>query len=389
MRGLEPGLVYNGAAFASLRSGARSGSTYTSNLNVQLNIDAAELLGWPDTIAYVDALWLQGGLPSSFVGDAQGVSNISAPNAVKLYEAWIQKNFLDNRVSVLGGLYDLNSEFYRLQSAALFLNSSFGIGPEFALSGVEGPSIFPDTSIGLRIAFKPVEGVVVRGAVLNGVPVDRPDGGHRAFKHGDGALVVGEVAFLDRPRVEPRPETSRFHLGRQAMLGDYDAKVAIGAWHYTAPFDDLAEARSDGAPVRRRGSSGLYIVADRSLYRDRDYPERRVSGFLQAGVGDHRVNRFGSYVGLGLTAAGVFEGRSADELGLALAYARNGSHYMNAQRVQGLPVASAERTIELTYLLQLTSWLALQPDLQYVIAPNTDPTIGNALALQLRFEISF
>ena len=101
---------------------------------------------------------------------------------------------------MLAGLYDLNSEFYRLQSA-LFLNSSFGIGPEFAQSGVEGPSIFPDTSVGMRIAFKPAEGLVVRIAALDGVPVDRPDGSRGIFKPGDGALIVGEVAFLDRPQV--------------------------------------------------------------------------------------------------------------------------------------------------------------------------------------------
>jgi porin len=166
---LKPGLVYNGAAFANLGGGVRSGGTYTSNLNLQLNVDATALFGWPDSIAYLDALWLQGGLPSGFIGDAQGVSSISAPNALKLYEAWIQKNFLGNQVSVLAGLYDLNSEFYRLQSAGLFLNSSFGIGPEFAQSGVEGPSIFPDTSVGIRIAFKPAEGLVVRVAALDGV----------------------------------------------------------------------------------------------------------------------------------------------------------------------------------------------------------------------------
>ena len=44
-----------------------------------------------------------------------------------------------NRFSALFGRYDLNSEFYRLQSAGLFLNSSFGIGPEFSLSGQNGP----------------------------------------------------------------------------------------------------------------------------------------------------------------------------------------------------------------------------------------------------------
>src|SRR5271165_4879756 len=159
--GLRPGLIYDSAVFANLGGGVLPGGTYTSNLNLQLDVDATTLFGWPDTIAYLDALWLQGGLPSNFIGDAQGVSNISAPNDVKLYEAWVQRNFFGNRLSLLAGLYDLNSEFYRLQSAGLFLNSSFGIGPEFSQSGVEGPSVFPNTSVGMRIAFKPAEDVVV------------------------------------------------------------------------------------------------------------------------------------------------------------------------------------------------------------------------------------
>jgi len=191
----------------------RTGSTYTSNLNLQLDVDLAGLVGWPGPIVYLDGLWLQGGLPSTLVGDAQGVSNISAPNSLKLYEEWIQKNFSHNQASVLAGLYDLNSEFYRLQSAGLFLNSSFGMGPEFSQSGVEGPSVFPDTALGVRIALKPVEDIVTRTAVLDGVPVDRPNGSRGAFESGDGLLIVTEAAFLDRPELEGRPPRQRFRIG--------------------------------------------------------------------------------------------------------------------------------------------------------------------------------
>lgn len=388
-RGLKPGLVYDSAAFANLRGGVHGGGTYTSNLNLELNFDGATLFDWPDTIAYLDALWLQGGLPSSFIGDAQGVSNISAPNAVKIYEAWVQKNFMANRISLLVGRYDVNSEFYRLQSAGLFLNSSFGIGPEFSQSGVEGPSIFPSTSVGIRIAFKPAEGVVIRTAVLDGVPVDRPNGSQGVFESGDGALIVSEVAFLDRPQLKTTPMSGRFRLGRQAMLGEYDEKVAIGGWYYAATLDDVSETQPNGRPVRHRGSGGFYVLADQLLYRDPDQPARKLTGYVQAGLGDDRVDRFGAYLGTGLTAVGLFEGRGADELGFGLAYARNGSHYVNAQRMQGLPVTNAEKTIELTYLIPLNAWLALQPDLQYVITPDTSPAIPNALAFQLRIEMSF
>src|SRR6266404_9240164 len=172
------------------------------------------------------------------------------------------------------------------------------------------------------------------------------------------------------------------------MLPPYDEKVAIGGWYYSAAFDDLVELEPNGQAVRHRGSSGFYALVDRVLFKEPGHPEKRLNGFLQGGYGDSRVDRFGSYLGAGLTAVGTIAGRDADELGLAFAYAHNGSHYMSSQRMQGLPVTNAEKTIEITYLMQLTKWLAVQPDLQYVIHPSTDSTLSNALAFQLRFEIS-
>jgi porin len=84
----------------------------------------------------------------------------------------------------------------------------------------------------------------------------------------------------------------------------------------------------------------------------------------------------------------VFPGLQ-DELGIAVASARNGSHYLEQQAQLGAPAQRSETAIELTYLVQVSKWVAVQPDLQYVVHPNTDPAIRNALAFLLRFEVSF
>ena len=388
--GITPAFSYSGAGFANLGGSVRPGGTYTANLDLQLTVDGGPAFGWNDTLLYMDAMWIQGGQPSNFIGDAQGVSNISAPSAVRLFEGWVQKNFRDNQFSLLVGLYDLNSEFYRLQSAGSFLNSSFGIGPEFSQSGVEGPSIFPYTSVGARFSFvAPDLGIILRTAFLDGVPVDRPDGSRAIFKSGDGVLLVAEAEFLGRSLPSGERHHGRYQLGRQASLVPYDDKLAIGGWYYSAAFDDLVEVQPNGQPVQHRGSGGFYALVDRVLFKDPGNAERKLTGFVQAGYGDFRVNRFGAYFGAGLTAVGMIAGRDGDLLGLGVAYARNGSHYMSAQRMQGLPVTQAETAIEITYLTQVTKWLAVQPDLQYVIAPGTNPTIPNAVAIQLRFEIAF
>jgi porin len=52
-------------------------------------------------------------------------------------------------------------------------------------------------------------------------------------------------------------------------------------------------------------------------------------------------------------------------------------------------VTGTEATVELTYLLQVGKHLALQPNLQYVMRPGTDPNEKNALAAALRFELSY
>ena len=125
----SPGVVvtfsYSGELVENAAGGARQGPTVAH---------------WHGASAFLFGIGTQRGAPSDLVGDVQGVSNLEAPSVLRMEEAWLQQNLFDNHLSWLAGRYDLNSEFYRLQTASLFLNSSFGIGPEFAGSGVAGPS---------------------------------------------------------------------------------------------------------------------------------------------------------------------------------------------------------------------------------------------------------
>jgi porin len=390
--GLAPTLTYEGDAAANVSGGERRGSTYGSDLHVQLMVDGGRLAGMPGFSAYLDGLWITGGQPSRLAGDAQGVSNIEAPHAVRLYEAWMQYNFPGNVWSILAGRYDLNTEFYRLSSAGLFLSSSFGIGPEFGLSGFGGPSVYPDTAAGVRLAYKPGPNSVLRAAILDGAPVDRENGTPSPFDQHDGVLLAAEAAWLTRPGASDQggdqPVNGRFRIGRHGTPLPYDDKIAVGAWYYTARFDDLAPIASVGRPLRS-GEEGGYLLMDRLLFQPGDDPARRLSGFVQIGVANGAADRFGTYIGVGLALSGAFSNRPDDEMGLAMAMARNGSSYLDAQRRAGSGVDAAETAVELTYLAPVASWFAIQPDVQYVIHPDTNPRLHGATVLQMRFELTF
>ncbi|MGE0682955.1 MAG: carbohydrate porin, partial [Candidatus Binatia bacterium] len=153
-QGVSLEAVYTGEMFSNLSGGLRRKAVYLDNVDLMLTIDTERAFGWEGGRFFLYGLGNQGGNPSEHIGDIQIASNIEAPDTWKVFEAWFQQNLFRNRLSLLAGLYDVNSEFAVLKTADLFLNSSFGIGHAFAQSGKNGPSIFPATSLGLRMAAK-------------------------------------------------------------------------------------------------------------------------------------------------------------------------------------------------------------------------------------------
>jgi porin len=380
---LSTSFSYAGVIQANVGGGTRRGAAYDGALAIQLTFPLDRLMAWSGAQLFLFALDTHGGKPSDPVGALQPVNPNEAPPGLRVEELWLQKNLLENRLSLLAGRYDINTEFYRLQSAALFVNSSFGIGPEFAQSGVAGPSTFPFTAVGARADFKPSANIVWRAALLNGSPVDRPGGGVHLFARGDGALLLGEVAALKRPDTAKMPRDRRFEIGR-GMVRPYVGKVALGVWHYTASFPDLVDTLTTGIPVARRGSTGGYIVADQSIWSAAK-GARTLAAFTQLGIGDSRVNSVGRYLGAGLTLSDPLPRREQDQFGFAIAAAFLSSHYKAATVA---PSASAETALELTYLAQFTQSIVVQLDMQYVVHPGAVQSRRSSLVPGLRLALS-
>jgi hypothetical protein len=170
-KGVTFEVVYTGEVSSNVSGGISQRSEYLENGDIMLSIDAEKLMGWKGASFSFYALANAGGSPSEIVGDMQTVSNIDADDTWKLYEAWYQQNLFDEKLSLLLGLFDLNSEFDVTENAGLFLNSSFGIGPDYSQSGGNGPSIFPTTSLAFRVRVQPTDAFYVQSAVFDGVPV--------------------------------------------------------------------------------------------------------------------------------------------------------------------------------------------------------------------------
>lgn len=374
-KGVTFELVYTGELVSNTAGGLSQRSEYLENGDVMLSIDAEKLMNWKGASFSFYALGDRGGSASELVGDVQGVSNIESDDTWKLYEAWYQQNFAQDRLSLLFGLYDLNSEFDVTENAGLFLNSSFGIGPDYSQSGQNGPSIFPTTSMAIRARYQPSDAFYIQSAVFDGVPgdPDDPSGTQIQLGGNDGVLIATEVAYLTGTGEDSETPYSKF---------------ALGGWFYSAEFDDISEVDNLGEPIKRSGNKGLYIIGEQTVYREQDQSQG-LALFARVGFANTSINQIGSYFGGGLVYSGLIPGRDEDQIGLAIAAAVNGNKFEQAMSDLGTPVESAEIVLELSYKLQVLPQLAIQPDLQYVINPSTDPNVKNALLLGTRFELSF
>jgi porin len=375
-RGIAFGLDYTFDVMGVVAGGVSRKVATLDDWDLTLTIDADKLVGWQGASFFVYGLGTGGRQVSKYAGVAQAVDNMEAPDTWKLYEAWFQQELLDGSLSLLLGLYDLNSEFDVIETASLFLQSSHGIGVDYAQSGLNGPSIFPTTSTAARLRYNPTERTYALFAVLDGVPGD-PDDQHGTqiiWRRTDGVLLASEAGYV-----------------QGSLDGEGDdpyVKVGIGGWYYSANFDSIDTVDANGDPLRRGGNFGLYGLVEAMLWHEADRAQG-LSGWLRLGGANQHLNPFALYVGAGVVYTGPIPERDQDQVGFAIANAIAGNDLKDAARAAGASVEGAEVALELTYKAQLTGWLYVQPDVQYVINPGLSPDLDAALILGMRLGVRF
>lgn len=393
--GIALDLSYTGDFIANTRGGVARKNAYLGTLDATLAWDMATLLERDLGVLFVYALWNHGGSPSAFVGDVQATDNIEAPDSVRLFEAWWQHTLMDDRASLLVGLYDVNSEFYAIDSAEIFLNGSFGMGGELGNTGRSGPSTFPVAGWGGRFKVEPVRGVELQVAAVEGAPGDprRPTATSLDFEDDEGAFVIAEVSFdryassADDEKQDVARPLQRRRLGRVWADRPKWVRLAVGSWMYTAKQPHVSRVDGLGDPIRARGHPGLYVTVDYEADHLAIQHGVGMSLFAQLGFADGDVGQFAGYTGGGVTFVGLLPWRDEDESGVAVAAAYNGDAFRDAARADGREPAVAEIAVEWTYRAVLARWFSLQGDVQYVVNPGGLRDRPDAVVAGLRWVV--
>lgn len=364
-----PTLVLSGEYILDLvavaRGDAGEGVRHVDLVTLAGELDLDSALGWRGGRLVAQAIAGTGGQPNALAGTLQGINNVEVPdNAVRLYEFYVSQALADWPVTLRAGFIDLNAEFYRNEAAGLLIAPAFGIGSELAATGPNGPAIFPSTALTATVRVAPTRDTYAAFALVNAEAGVLGEEGGLPPLFAKGALLIGEGGWTGR------------------------GKIALGAWRYTRPQEDIRLRDAAGEPLRAR-AQGAYAVLEWPIGSIAADGTPKASLFLRAGLSDGDTTPYRGGWQAGFLVNRVLPGRPDSQLSAGAKRGILADKFRLEEANLGNPLGAAETGYEITIADRLAPWLSVQANVQYVESASRRPDARDAVVLGLRLAMSF
>src|SRR5450432_799212 len=408
--GLDITFNYMGEALGTLAGGFRQGVSYEHRFELSFDLDLDKAFGWSGGSAHTTFYQIghANGLPAAnYVGSIADPSNIEALPATRLFTAWFQQNFFDDKVSLRVGQIAADDEFLISPTATNLINSTFGYATLLAANQLQGGPVYPLATPGVRLQLKPTEQIAILSAVFSGAPAGADCVGlpQLCNRYGTTLSTSGGALFM---------EELQYGINQAKNAKGMPGVYKLGGWYATTGFADLhfgldpagvpvsLASPASASPLTHQGNWGIYGVADQMIWRAQKGPQS-LNAFLRAGSSPSDRNLVASYIDAGLGLKAPLPGRDDDVLTFGIAYSKISSNAaaldLDTQVFTGgfVPVHDKEIVLELDYSLQLAPWWQIQADLQQIIHPggnvpdplNPAQSIRDAFVAGARTTIKF
>lgn len=377
--------------FGNVSGGSSRTLIFESLLKAGLKIDLEKAAGLRGFSLSVSMLYPEGvGLGEEAVHDFNTLSNIDAYDSVRLYEAWLQKNFDNGKFSIRIGQLLADAEFFASDYGALFINSSFGAIP--LVSHNLKPPIFPIAAPGIRLRAAPSNAFYAEVAVFSGnVGESTTNDKHNtrvSIRSHDGVLVFAEMGYKINPKEEtPALPTAPDEIPDSAQPPPPPVPATLtGTYKVGGFYDSGTFADSAGGPAHR-GDFSLYFIVDQELWHPNGIGDRGLSIFTRIGGAPDDRNTVVFYADAGFNYKGLVAGRDKDTLGLGFSYARLSDDLVDNSDISLR--SHHEAVLELTYQAAFGDHVSVQPDLQFIFNPGAVTPASTAVVGGLRLNVKF
>ena len=402
-KGLNFGATYIVDNIGNVSGGVSRGAINFGRLDLSVDADLDKLVGWTGGRFYANGYIIYGrGLSRNYIYNLATISEIEALPDQRLYNAYFEQSFFNDRLNIRAGQQAADVEFFDSQTDDLFINGTFG-WPAIKASNLPAGGPAPPIAVpGLRVKAQLTDKITAFGAVFNGNPAALGDGDPQtrdnhglAFRVNDPPWLIGQVRFDYDIDIGGRSLAGNFTPGGWKHYGDFDSQ------RFTAEGLSLADPSGSGIPAKLRGNYGIFAVIEQVLYRPPGSTDNTTSASIPGVTAFGRIaysppdrNLIDLYLDGGIGFVGFVPGRPLDRFGAAVAYMRISNTARNLDVDTNLytgvtgPVRSNETLIEMIYEAHVKPGWLIAPYFQYVFRPSggianpNDPTgvsrIGDA-----------
>ena len=386
---------YLGEFASNPTGGQRQGADFAGELNFGANVSLNKLVG------------LRGG-SLTILFTARNGRDLSADtinNSVPVQQIFgdgqtyqltlftYNQEFFGNKVKVSFGRTELANSFFESPLYCQFQSNAL-CGRPYVLGKDVAASFYPLAVWGGDISIDPSPNYYIHAGIYQSNPTLNPVSSHGFnwnISKSNGFLIPVEIGY-------------RRHVDGGMANDRYDVGVIFDRTHFTSPIYD-----SNGGlylltqlpPAEEYGRTAFYVQAQQMVYQDQKEKERNVYAFAGAlfGLsGNKQVARYGGEVGV--VDNGPLAWRPRDSLDVGVGMIHYSTSYINTLYDLRLSSGGVERPhqnlimAEINYNLQINNWLAVMPNLQYVVHPDglgREPyplsNVPNAFVAGIQFNV--
>lgn len=374
---------YVGEAMGVVDGGyGETGARYAQQVRVGMDLDMGKLAGWNGGTLHVTLNDRRGRSTSvDFVGNRFPIQEAYGGQYTRLTELSYDQKFADGQSYFKLGYYAMGNQFGLHSLLTHFVNAAFCAHP-LAMSGNSGWYNYPVARWGGEIAQQVSPALNVRTGWFQ----VNPNLGGNIERNAFRPFASGTTGSLFPVELTWTPGKGGDHPGVYKFGGYYDTSRV---------------ARRGLEPAATTGRHGGYVLAEQRLTREAADPERGLTAFAQYMVSDTDTAQIRRWYALG----GVYQGigsRAQDSIALGYVGADINRRLIDARRASlvdaGVPgdsplyhLSQAEELFELSYSVQVTPWLMIRPDVQYIVNPGTFAytRTDNAWALGVQAKVTF
>ncbi|MEI6032667.1 MAG: carbohydrate porin [Verrucomicrobiae bacterium] len=386
--GVTPFFNYWGVFQGNPVGGLSQEVAYTHEILFGATLDMEKLVGWKGASFKISGADATGTNLSTAIGNVFNTSESYVTPTGLFYEMFYDQKLFNNFLEFRIGRMAAADEFCTLPAFGLQVNGGIDGNPTSIFLNSKFTSS-PNAVWGAMVKINPSPIFYAASGIYQATDRIGVIGYHGldfSIRPGDSFLMLAETGWSPTFGGSPAG-TAHDKDGKKSVV---PAEAGLpGIYKFGGYFSNFPFSSYAGGPVQQN-TYGFYLMGQQTVWQSAQNANHNLA--LWAGVTyspQYQVAQM-PVMGFGGTVwQGLIPGRDQDQFLCTWMTGAFSSTYADSIASSGAARPSAETVFDISYIINLTPNVFIQPDIQYIIQPNGLGTTPNALVIGAQFGCNF